>query len=82
MTVEPGKGGQELITSTIEKIKILNKYREDNKLDYDIEADGGINPDNAKQLIELGADILVSGSAILSSGNYKETIKELRSANS
>ena len=78
MTVEPGKGGQELITSTIEKIKELNSYREEHKLDYEIEADGGIKVENSDKIIDAGADILVAGTAIINSKDYAETIKKLR----
>ena len=78
MTVEPGKGGQELISSTIEKIKELNSYREEHKLDYEIEADGGIKVENSKKIIDAGADILVAGTAIINSKDYAETIKKLR----
>ena len=80
MTVEPGKGGQELISSTIEKIKELNSYREEHNLDFEIEADGGINVENATELVEAGAEILVSGSAIINSKDYKETIRNLKMA--
>ena len=75
MTVEPGKGGQELISSTIEKIKELNSYREEHKLDYEIEADGGIKVENSEKIIDAGADILVAGTAIINSKDYAETIK-------
>ena len=78
MTVEPGKGGQELISSTIEKIKELNSYREEQKLDYEIEADGGIKVENSDKIIDAGADILVAGTAIINSKDYAETIKKLR----
>ena len=78
MTVEPGKGGQELIPSTIEKIKELNSYREEHKLDYEIEADGGIKVENSEKIIDAGADILVAGTAIINSKDYAETIKKLR----
>lgn len=78
MTVEPGKGGQELILPTIEKIKELNSYREEHNLDYEIEADGGIKVENSKKIIDAGADILVAGTAIINSKDYAETIKKLR----
>lgn len=78
MTVEPGEGGQKLITNTIEKIKKLRDYREEKKYEFEIEADGGINVENSQNIIEAGADILVCGSAILNSKNYAETIKNLR----
>lgn len=78
MTVEPGKGGQELISSTIEKIKELNFYREEHNLDYEIEADGGIKVENSDKIIDAGADILVAGTAIINSKDYAETIKKLK----
>lgn len=78
MTVEPGEGGQELITETIDKIKNLKEYRENKNLDFDIEADGGIKVENSDVIIDAGADILVAGTAILSSKDYAETIKNLR----
>lgn len=78
MTVEPGKGGQELIPETIKKIEKLSQYREENNLNFDIEADGGIKMKNSEQIIDAGADILVAGTAILASKDYAETIKNLR----
>lgn len=78
MTVEPGKGGQKLIPETIEKIKKLNKYIEQNQLEIDIEVDGGINTQNVEQLKNAGANIIVSGTAIISANNYQNTIKELK----
>ena len=78
MTVEPGYGGQKLIESTIPKIRELKKYIEQNNLECFIEADGGINQDNIKQLQEAGVDIAVVGSAIINSNNMKETIAKLK----
>ena len=78
MTVEPGKGGQELIKDTVRKIDELNKYRQDKKLEFYIEADGGINIKNSQEIKRRGADILVAGTSIINSENYKETIKELK----
>ena len=78
MTVEPGKGGQELIPSTIQKIKDLKEYINENKLEIDIEADGGINLENVEQLKKSGVNIVVAGSSIINSDNYKETVKKLK----
>lgn len=78
MTVVPGEGGQKLIPETINKIEELSKIRDDENLDFDIEVDGGINVENSDDLKENGADILVAGSAILNSKNYKKTIKDLK----
>lgn len=78
MTVEPGKGGQKLIPGTVEKIKELNKYREENNLDFYIEADGGINLDTVENVKNAGVDIVVAGTAIVKSDDYKKTIEELK----
>ena len=78
MTVEPGKGGQKLIPETVEKVKVLKQYIEENNLDTYIEVDGGINPETVSLVKNAGADIIVAGSAIISSENYKEVIDVLK----
>lgn len=78
MTVEPGEGGQKLIPETIEKVKKLKKYLQENNLEVEIEADGGINEDNAKALKDAGCDIIVAGTSIVSSNDYKETVRKLK----
>ena len=78
MTVEPGKGGQKLIESTIDKISELKKYMEENNLDVDIEADGGINIDNVEKVKQAGANIIVAGTAIIDSEDFTQTINELK----
>lgn len=77
MTVEPGKGGQKLIPETIEKIRDLRSYIDDNNLEVDIEADGGINLENIDEICRAGASIVVVGSYIINSNNYKENISKL-----
>ena len=78
MTVEPGKGGQKLITETIEKIEKLDKYRNKHNLEFDIEADGGINLETMPGIKQTGVDIAVVGSAIIKTEDYKETIRLLK----
>ncbi len=78
MTVEPGEGGQKLLPDTIEKIKELKKYINENNLEVDIEADGGINTENAEIVKQAGANILVSGSAIVNATDYKEVVNKLK----
>lgn len=78
MTVEPGKGGQKLIEHTLDKIKELKEYIEKNDIDIDIEADGGINLATVESVKEAGANVLVSGSAILMAKDYKVIIDELK----
>ena len=80
MTVAPGFGGQKFLESQIEKISILNSMRKNNKLDFEIEVDGGVNNITAKKCIENGADVLVAGSYIFSKKNteYKKLIDSLK----
>ncbi len=78
MTVEPGLGGQKLIPETLEKVKKLKEYIEENNLEIDIEVDGGINVETVEMAKGVGANILVSGSYIIKSEDYKKTISELK----
>ena len=78
MTVEPGKGGQKLIDSTVEKIKNLKLYIDSNDIEMDIEADGGINVANVAKVAKAGANIIVSGSGILKSDDFRKTIKNFK----
>ncbi len=78
MTVEPGLGGQKLIPETLEKVKKLKEYIEENNLEIDIEVDGGMNVETAEMAKGVGANILVSGSYIIKSEDYKKTISELK----
>ena len=77
MTVEPGFGGQKFNESSLDKIKALRKYIDDNMLSCVIEVDGGINDKNAHMIIDAGANILVSGSYLFK-GDMKENIKKLK----
>lgn len=76
MTVEPGKGGQEFIPEMEEKVDELRLLKDAYKYDYLIEVDGGIN--NKTILNVLNSDIIVVGSYITSSNNYKKQIDTLR----
>lgn len=78
MTVEPGLGGQKLIPETIEKVKELKDYITNNEIDIDIEVDGGINLENKEILKEAGANIIVAGSSIINSKDFKETIQKIK----
>lgn len=78
MTVEPGKGGQTLITDMVNKISTLKSYVNKNNLEIDIEVDGGINLKTAQRVKDAGANILVAGTAILAANDYKIIIEELK----
>ena len=80
MSVNPGFGGQKFMPEVLDKIKELKKIREQKKLDFDIEIDGGINFDNCKSAIDAGANILVSGTTVFKSndGDIKKNINLLK----
>ena len=80
MSVNPGFGGQKFMPEVLDKIKELKKIREQKKLDFDIEIDGGINFDNYKSAIDAGANILVSGTTVFKSndGDIKKNINLLK----
>ncbi|MEC8739440.1 MAG: ribulose-phosphate 3-epimerase [Bacteroidota bacterium] len=78
MGVNPGFGGQEFIPETIDKIQQLAHLRKQKKLNFKIEIDGGVTTKNAKYLYEMGADILVAGSAVFKAKNPQKAIAEIR----
>ena len=80
MTVYPGFGGQKFISKVLNKIKNLKNIKDENKFQFDIEVDGGINFENNKLAIEAGANILVSGTTIFKNndGDIKKNIDLLR----
>ncbi|MDR1092581.1 MAG: ribulose-phosphate 3-epimerase, partial [Clostridiales bacterium] len=58
MSVQPGFGGQKFMPRALEKLRALKQYRAAHKLRFEIEIDGGVTEDNAKEIREAGADIL------------------------
>tara|TARA_B100001778_G_C18549655_1_gene612401 strand:- start:39 stop:701 length:663 start_codon:yes stop_codon:yes gene_type:complete len=80
MSVEPGFGGQKFMPEVLPKLKELKKIIEKEKLNIDLEIDGGINFENSKIAKEAGANILVSGSTIFkkNNGDLKKNINLLR----
>ena len=69
MSVYPGFGGQKFINDVVQKIKDLDKIRNERKLNFKIEIDGGINFETSKIAIEAGVDILVSGTTVFKENN-------------
>lgn len=80
MTVNPGFGGQSFIHSQIEKIRTLRRMIDETGRTIDLEVDGGINENTARQAISAGADVLVAGTATFKGGpeNYAGNIQKLR----
>jgi len=80
MSVYPGFGGQKFIPDVLGKIKKLRDIKEKNNYKFDIEVDGGINFSNSKEVLNAGANILVSGTTIFkeNNGNIKKNIETLK----
>jgi ribulose-phosphate 3-epimerase len=81
MSVNPGFGGQKFIPATMKKLKDLNQLRQRWNASFQIEIDGGVDLQNARELISCGADILVAGNTIFKSGNPQQTITQLKQIN-
>ena len=77
MSVNPGFGGQSFIPSQLDKISALRSMIGDRPIE--LEVDGGVKPDTAKQCIAAGANVLVAGSAVFGSSDYQGNIAALRS---
>jgi ribulose-phosphate 3-epimerase len=78
MSVNPGFGGQKFIPATFQKLKDLNELRKKWNALFQIEIDGGVDLQNAPQLLSSGADILVAGNTIFKSDNPVDTIAQLK----
>jgi ribulose-phosphate 3-epimerase len=80
MTVNPGFGGQSFIPSMLGKISNLKDVMSNYEDEIELQVDGGVKPENAGEIKESGASVLVAGSAIFNSKDYKKAIKNLREA--
>jgi ribulose-phosphate 3-epimerase len=78
MSVNPGFGGQSFIGNTRKKIKQLKEIINQKGLDVEIEVDGGIVLENAKEIADCGASIIVSGSGIFKTENPEETVRKMQ----
>lgn len=78
MSVNPGFGGQSFIERTYHKIRQLKQLIQQEQTDTLIEIDGGVNNQNAYQLLEAGADVLVAGSFVFKADKPEEVIAQLK----
>ncbi len=78
MSVNPGFGGQSFITTIVDKTAKLKTMINNSRSEALIQIDGGVTGQNAKILVEAGADVLVAGSFIFKSENPRETIVKLK----
>lgn len=78
MSVNPGFGAQEFISSSFDKIRKLHQMKTDRLLNLDIEVDGGVTVDNAKDLIDAGVTVLVAGNSVFASKDPMAMINSLK----
>lgn len=78
MTVNPGFGGQAFIEQQCKKIEAVRQLIDDSGLSVDLEVDGGIAPQSASKAASSGANILVAGTAIFTTQDYKQAIHNLK----
>lgn len=80
MTVNPGFGGQPFIESCVEKIAQLAAARDERKLDFDIEVDGGVSETTARTCATAGANVMVAGVALFRAPDMAKAITAMRAA--
>jgi len=80
MSVNPGFGGQSFIPSSLDKLRAARKRIDASGRAVRLEVDGGVNTSNIAEIAAAGADMLVAGSAIFGSKDYKATIAAMRAA--
>ncbi len=77
MSVDPGFGGQKFIPYSLEKIRRLKHIIKESWLNTDIEVDGGVSLSNVEEIVQAGANVIVSGSAVFQ-GDISENVKKFR----
>jgi ribulose-phosphate 3-epimerase len=78
MSVEPGFGGQSFMPDSLDKVRTLRAEIDKRGLDCLIEIDGGINLENAGQVVAAGCDILVAGSAVFGAPDVPQRVMEFK----
>ena len=78
MTVEPGFGGQKFMADQLPKLEAIRRYIDRYQPDCNLEVDGGIDPDTARQAVSAGANVLVAGSSVYGAPDPAAAIAALR----
>ncbi|MBI4442142.1 MAG: ribulose-phosphate 3-epimerase [Acidobacteria bacterium] len=78
MSVNPGFGGQSFLPYTLYKVRQLERLRQERGLDYHIEVDGGLKPDNVAEVARAGADWIVAGSSVFHSPDPRQAVEQMR----
>jgi len=78
MSVNPGFGGQSFIPYTLKKVQQLDQLRRERGLEFQIEVDGGLTPENVAEVVRAGADWIVAGSSVFHSKNPRAAVEQMR----
>lgn len=78
MSVNPGFGGQKFIPGALDKIRQLAAIRSEKDYHFEIEIDGGVTLDNAKEIFDAGCDIAVAGSAVFGAEDIAERVEQFK----
>jgi ribulose-phosphate 3-epimerase len=78
MSVNPGFGGQQFIPRALDKVRELSRNRQERRLQFSIEIDGGITLDNLPDVVRAGCDWIVTGSSVFHTSDPTATIMEMR----
>ena len=78
MSVNPGYGGQRFIPNSLHKVQELVRIRTVRKLDFAIEIDGGVGPDNIVDVARAGVDWVVAGSSVFGTGDAAQAVREMQ----
>ena len=78
MSVNPGFGGQHFIPRALHKVRELNQKRQERRLQFPIEIDGGITLENLPDAVRAGCDWIVTGSSVFHSPDPAATVREMR----
>ncbi len=80
MSVNPGFGGQKFIPYSLTKLRDLRRIRDEMRLEFRIEVDGGVGHDTVARVVEAGAELLVAGSAVFGEGRAEQDGRKLLEA--
>jgi len=78
MSVNPGYGGQTFIPNSLKKVRELARLRLDRRLEFAIEIDGGVGPENIAEVAKAGVDWVVAGSSVFQAPDPAEAVREMQ----
>lgn len=77
MSVNPGYGGQQFIANSLEKVREIYQQRAERRLDFAIEIDGGVGPENIAEVAKAGVDWVVAGSSVFHAPDPAEAVRDM-----